>query len=124
MSRLVVRVAKPPRAVLHRATAEAGSHELCPFNHRFKFAEGKVTREILHAAVGRDCETLRRNMLQRGLDARGDGVGRLDISIRKVEYAHDRYFTRKIAEYCEVKARLGGFDRNLVDDAAFQFGQE
>ena len=34
--------------------------------------------------------------------ARGDDLRRLDISIGKVEHAHDHYFARKVAQHREV----------------------
>ena len=73
--------------MLHHATLESRANEPRTFNHRFKFAEGEAAREILHTAVGRDREALWRNVLQRGLDARGYDPRRFDIAIGKIEQA-------------------------------------
>src|SRR3954447_10436805 len=65
-------------------------HLGCGIAHRLQFTEGYVTGHVFHAAIRRDHQPLRRDMLQPVADDVRDDRDRLDGGVSEVEHAeHD-----------------------------------
>ena len=58
--------------------------------HRLQLAERDMARHVFHAAVGRDDQAIRGDVLQPVADPVRDHLGGLDLGIGVIEYAeHD-----------------------------------
>ena len=66
----------------------------------------------------------RREVRVRPAHAIGHRLGRLDLGRRQVHHTEDDRLVGQVGQHAEVEAGLGGLDRDLVDRAARQLGQE
>src|SRR5947199_14771 len=117
-----------PRAFASDAPATAppttiasgdGEAELLPHDpraggERAQLPARALARQVLHAAVGREHEPLRRHVPQRRAGALRHGLRRLDARVREVDDAEDDRLVAEPLEDGEVQAGLRRLDRELV----------
>src|SRR5712692_155667 len=97
------------------ARPELLTHDARAVGQRAQLAARGVTREVLHAAIGREHQPLGRDVPQGGADALGHGLGRFDLARAEIDHAeHDRLVSQTL-QHREVKPWLRGLDRELVD---------
>ncbi len=118
---------KVKRAVARFSRALASqlcAHDLRAGHHRLELAERRFAREVFHSAVRRDDQPFCGHVLERGTDAVRHGFGALDLGIVEIDDAeHDRLVTQRL-EDCRVQPGLRGLDRDDVDLAVLEFGEE
>jgi hypothetical protein len=69
--------------------AQFFAHDIGTLDHRLHFSEGNCVRQVFHAAVGRDDETLRLDVRQRPADAVSDDLRRLDSLVAEINDPKD-----------------------------------
>src|SRR5918992_811695 len=89
------------------------SNQARPGDHRFELAERPLARQVLHPAVGRDDEPLRRHHLERSPDPLCDDVRRLDLGRAEVEDSQDDRLVGEVAKHLRVEIRLCRLERDV-----------
>src|SRR4051795_6203839 len=99
-------------------------HEARTGNHRGELTERALAREVLHPAVWRDHEPLRRDDGERAPDALRDALRRLDVARAQVEDAEDDRLSGDVAQHLGVETRLGRLERQVRRAAGGELAQE
>src|SRR5919201_4322806 len=89
-----------------------------------ELAERELWRQVLHAAVRRGDEPLRRNYGEGLPDSARDEVCRLDLARAEDEYAEDDCLVLEVGQHLRVEVRLRGLERDVRRGAVVQLTQE
>src|SRR6185312_14369620 len=113
-----------PRPRRSPVSAQLAAHDGRTIDHRLELAEGDLAREVLHAAVRRRDELVRRDMLEAAADAGGDERGRLDRRRRQIEHAEHDVLRRQFLEHAEIDVRLRALHRDGRGGGVGKLGEE
>ena len=103
---------------------EFAAQNLRGFGHCLELSERNVPRQIFHSAIGREDNALGGNVAQRAADALRHGLGRLYVHVAEIKNAEDDALARQFGQDRAIELRLGGLDRDLIDLAGVELGQE
>ncbi len=87
------------------ASGEVATHERRALDQGIELAEGDLSGEVFHSAVGRRNDALGGREFQRGANAIRNHVGRLDALVGEVEHAEHDLLRRKVLQYAKVELR-------------------
>ncbi len=93
-------------------------------DHRLELAERQLARQVLHPAVRRDDEPLRRHDLEGLTNPLSDDLRRLDLARAEIEDSEDDHLVGEVAEHLRVEIRLRGLERDVRRETVVELAKE